>query len=201
MWGEDEEKGKAILERLKDSVDKCAKYNIPVTIVHVSSGRPMVPISDAGIRRYSELFEYAKKKNVTVALENLRYLENLKYFMDNFSEPGFCWDTGHENCYTKGVDYMKLFGKRTAALHVHDNRCGNDTDDHLLPFDGNIDFDAVARSLAESGYKGTLMLEVGKDVNCGEAYPYTDMTDEEYFLKAKAAAERIAAMVDSYSKK
>ena len=46
-------------------------------------------------------------------------------------------------CDTR-VGARELFGDRLCALHIHDNRCGVNTDDHLLPFDGSIDFEDVA---------------------------------------------------------
>ena len=200
MWGSDKEKGDRMLARLFDSVDKCAKYGIPATIIHVSSGRPMPEITEDGIKRYTELFAYAKEKGVKVALENLRYTENLKYFLDRYEEPGFCWDTGHENCYTDGVNHMELFGKRLIALHIHDNRGEKDCDDHLLPFDGKIDFEKAAKYIAESGYKGTVMLEICRNSNTEGLNFYSNITDEEYVKKAAEAAQKIASTIQKYSK-
>ena len=201
MWGDDEEAGKKMLNRLKDSVDKCAEYGIPVTVVHLSSGRPMPAINENGLRRYEALFDYALAKGVTVALENQRYLENLSYFMEHYSTPGFCWDNGHQYCCLKGVDLMGMFGHRLVALHIHDNRNRLDTDDHLIPFDGDIPFEEVARQLAESGYEGTLMLEIGKLSAIDGKYVYGDMSDEAYVKRAADAAKRLADMVEVYREK
>ena len=77
MWSDDDSLAEAMLSRLLDSVDKCAKYHIPVTVVHLSSGKPMPEINSAGEARYAKLFDYAQSKGVTVALENQRFLENL----------------------------------------------------------------------------------------------------------------------------
>ena len=196
MWSDDDEAGNAMLMRLYDSVDKCAKYGIPVTIIHVSSGRPMPEISEKGIKRYSDLFEYAEKNGVKVALENLRYIENLKYFFDRYDHPVFCWDTGHENCYTDGIKHMELFGDRLGALHIHDNRCVWDSDDHMLPFDGAIDFEEVARYIAESGYDGTVMLEVCRSAKVDGKNFYENCTDEEYVEKAAKAVKKLAARIE-----
>ncbi len=200
MWGEDEEAAAKMMDQLKDSVDKCARYNIPVTIVHLSSGRPMPEVNERGAKRYEEIFRYAKENGVIIALENQRYLENLQYFMDHYQTPGFCWDNGHEYGATKGIRFMDHFGNRVVALHIHDNRCGTDTDDHLLPFDGKIDFDVVAKDLAQSGYSGTLMLEVGKLVSIDGKRVYEDLTDEEYVERAALAAQRLAVMVENRKK-
>ena len=191
MWTHDKEAGDAMLARLFDSVDKCEKYGIPTSIVHVSSGRPMPEISADGIHRYEALFEYAEKKGVKIALENLRYTENLKYFMDRYDFPVFCWDNGHESCYTDGVSHMNLFGKRLGALHLHDNRKEPDCDDHLLPYDGNIDMNTVGKHIANSGYTGTVMLEICRYPKINGSRCYEDLTDEEYVKRAAEAARRL----------
>ena len=124
--------------------------------------------------------------------------ENLKYFMERYEEVGFCWDNGHEYCRSKGIRYMDYFGKRLMALHIHDNRAELDTDDHLLPFDGNIDFEMVAKDIADSGYEGTLMLEIGKLICVNGERVYENLTDEEYIKRAVDSVRRLADMVEKY---
>ncbi len=194
MWSEDAEKRAAELARQIEVVDRCAAYGVPTVIIHVSSGRPMPPITEEGLAGYDMLVARAREKGIKIAFENLRYEENLAVLMERYPDMGFCWDCGHQYCYTPGVRYMSTYGKRTVALHIHDNRCGMDTDDHYLPFDGAIDFDEVARDLADSGFDGALMLEIGKSW----VPLYADMTEEEYYLRAVASAKRLLGMVESY---
>ncbi len=200
MWSEDEKEGEDMLLRLIDSVDKCAKYGIPTTIVHVSSGRPMPEITEKGIARYERLFDYAKEKGVKVALENLRYLENLKFLMDRYDFPVFCWDTGHENCYTDGIKYMEILGSRLGALHIHDNKMAKDRDDHLLPYDGNIDFEEVAQHIAKNGNDITVMLEVNRGAKINDDEVYGDISDEEFVKRAVCAVKKLAARIEEIRK-
>ncbi len=44
------------------------------------------------------------------------------------------------------------------TTHVHDNR--GRTDDHLLPFDGSIDWPAALTAVLKVGYEGVLLFEV-----------------------------------------
>jgi sugar phosphate isomerase/epimerase len=44
------------------------------------------------------------------------------------------------------------------ATHVHDNR--GRTDDHLVPFEGTIDWPGALTALQKVGYDGTVMFEV-----------------------------------------
>lgn len=194
MWGEDEEAAAAMLAKLTDSVDKCQKYGIPTTIVHVSSGRPMPEICSAGIARYEYLFNYAKERGVKISLENLRFAENLMYFMENYTEPAFCWDNGHQYCCTPDVHYMKLYSDRLQALHLHDNRSELDTDDHMLPFDGKIPMEEVAKDIADSGYEGTLMLEIGRNI---VTHNYDDLSEEEFMDRAVAAVKKLGNLVEA----
>lgn len=200
MWGEDEVAAKKMIDRLKDSVDKCEKYRIPVSVVHLSSGRPMPEINERGVSRFEEVFDYANKKGVIIALENLRYKENNVFFMEKYETLGFCWDNGHEYCYTKGIKFMELFGDRLCALHIHDNRCETDTDDHFLPFDGNIDFEEVAKAIAKSGYKGTLMLEINRQASIDGKKVYEDLNNEDYVKRAVDSARKLADMIENYKK-
>lgn len=199
MWLDDES-GDVMLERLKDCIDKCSAYEIPVAIVHASSGRPMPEISEYGLKRYDELFDYARKKGVKIALENLRYAENVMYLVKRYPDAGSCWDIGHENCFSDGEKFLELFGDRLIALHIQDNRCIKDYDDHLIPFDGNIDFEDAMRHLAKCGYNGTMMLEIGRDTVIDGKKVYADLTDEEYIIRAVDAAKKLASMVESYNK-
>lgn len=200
MWGADKPRGEAMLKKLFSSADKCAKYAIPTMVVHLSSGKPMPTITEDGAVRFSRLMDYARERNVKIAYENQRFLENLEFAMARFPDAGFCWDCGHEYGFSHGIRFMPLFGKRLAALHIHDNLCGIDTDNHLIPFDGKIDFNVIAREIAESGYCGTLMLEITKDAVCEGRTVYADMPLDKYYKKAAEAARRLAAMADSFRK-
>ena len=198
MWGSDPFAANRMLKRLKDAVKKCARYNIPVAIVHLSSGCPMPEITKQGIRRYDRLMRYANRLGVKIAYENQRYLENISFFMDRHPNAGFCYDIGHENGFTHGVMFMEHFGDRLCALHVHDNRCGDNTDDHMIPFDGNIDYSYATKYISDSGFNGTMMLEISRKAKVDGVNYYADLSDEEYYSRAAMAAKRLAHMVESY---
>jgi len=191
MWSTDTQKGETALSQLLSGVDNCAKHGVPIIIVHLSSGKPMPEINDVGEERFVRLFNYAKEKGVTVAIENQRFLEIFSYIVDKY-DVSFCWDCGHEYGFSKGIRFMELYGDRCVALHIHDNRCGIDTDDHMIPFDGNIDFNVVAANLASKNYRGTLMLELGKPSRF-----YNDLSEEEYIFRSVCAAKRLNEMVEN----
>lgn len=187
--------GDTMLARLKNGVDACALGKVPILVVHLSSGLKPPSITDIGRARFAELVAYAGEKQVQIAFENQRMLGNIAWAFEAFADAphvGFCYDTGHENCFTPGREYMPLFGRKLIFTHIHDN-CGVfDSDDHMIPFDGNLDFERVARQLRESGYKGTLMLEV----IAANSNHYDDVDVETYLERSAAAVKRLRDMVD-----
>lgn len=190
------EAGDKVLESLIDGVKKCEKYNIPVLVIHLSSKYPPPMITDIGVQRFEKLMETAQASGVKIAYENQRCLSNIALVLEQFEDAYFCWDTGHEGCFTPGREYMPLFGDKLATVHIHDNLGVKDNDEHLLPYDGRIDFGKAAEHLAKANYDGCVMLEVFR----GNSNQYDDVTDTEYYARAAGAAKKLAAEVEKYRK-
>lgn len=188
--------GDNMLAVLQQSIDKCKIVGAKIVVVHLSSGMNPPTITDIGRGRFDMLVEYAACKNVRIAFENQRRLDNLAWAMERYTDDnivGFCWDCGHENCFTKGREYMPLFGKRMICNHIHDNVGVFNQDDHMIPFDGNIDYSKVAKYIKQSGYEGTLTLEIfsfKSDI-------YKTLSADEYYERAASAARRICNMIDN----
>ena len=185
--------GDIMVSRIMQNIDTCAKHGIPVIVVHPSYDPPSLAKNDFAKERYTAIGSYAREKGVTIAFENLKYTENLKYVMSLVPDAKFCWDCGHE--YSRLVDEkpLPLFRDRLVALHVHDNFIK--TDDHLIPFMAKVDFDYVGRELAKSGFDGTLMLEILYGKN---QLSSTEPTYKDFAIKAKRAAEKIIDIVERY---
>lgn len=151
-----------------ESIDAAKTADVKYIILHVSSGWNPPDINEYGLRRYDELVDYAVKNGVTIAFENLRKFGHLAYIMDrydNVPEVAFCYDSGHEFCYTEKYDFLNIYGKKTVCTHIHDNLGKNierkdGGDLHLLPFDGKVDFKKMMKSLNKNNYDGALTLEV-----------------------------------------
>ena len=195
IWKNDES-GEYTLRQLTDGVDKCVLVGAPTLIVHLSSGCPEPRITTEGNRRFDALMEYANKNKIKIAYENQRYMGNLAYVLEQYPEAGFCWDTGHESCFTPGKRFMPFFGDRLCALHLNDNNGEYNKDEHLLPYDGKIDFDYAALAIAESGFDGTLMLEVLRYLSNS----YEGISAEEYYRLAGNAVTRLDETIASIKK-
>lgn len=185
--------GDEILKSLLSNIDSCSRANVPIVVMHISSGYTPPPISKIGRDRFKSLIEHASNKNVKIAFENLRIPSYLKWAMDTFKDNdyvGFCWDIGHENCFTKGIEYMSLYGDQLLCTHIHDNFGELAGDRHLIPFDGKIDFNKVASHLKNSNYNGPLMLEVFTKDNI-----YNNIAPLEFYIKAYNAIKKIQKMI------
>jgi len=141
-------------------VDDCVAYAIPTMIVHLSSGNNPPQINPFGFDRIKRLAEKADKYGINVALENLRNSESLGYILGKIDSPhiGFCYDSGHHHCRNPKEDLLPKYGSRLMALHLHDND-GTD-DQHLLPFDGTIDWTKTMQNICQTSYSGVIALEV-----------------------------------------
>lgn len=194
MWNEGED-GERMFSLIRSCIDNCNAAGVPIAVVHLSSGVNAPRINDVGMARFTRLIEHAEKNNVIIAFENQRKLANIAWALETFEEHpnvGFCWDCGHEYCFSGGREYMPLFSSQLVALHLHDNFAEFNGDLHMLPFDGKIDFNKVADYIKSSGYGGTVMLESFKEAS-GR---YEDVSPYDYFKKAAAAARRLAEMTD-----
>lgn len=191
MWmpGEDYLK---VYKKMIQTIDLAAEYSVPYVVVHASAGWAVPPISEVGLERYDALMAYASKKKVVIAVENSRTIGNLAYFTERYENNEyvrFCYDCGHEHCFTKTVKWMDIFCDRMAVTHIHDNfgrgaEKSGKVDLHLLPYDGNIDYTSMMRKLDEYDYRGALTLEVFAHKH----EIYRDMSPEDF---VRTAYERI----------
>ncbi len=195
IWLEGPE-GEEMLNRLIRCAEDAARHGIPAIVVHLSSGMTPPMINDIGNARFATLMDKAKELGITVAYENQRKLANLALMFEYYGEARFCWDIGHEACFTGGREYMPLFGHKLAVLHIHDNTMEFNKDYHMIPYDGKIDFDKGAKYIADSGFDGTVMLEIGR---WGSSF-YDGISAEEYYQRAGAAAKKLAAKIEEYRK-
>ena len=96
---------------------------------------------------------------------------------------GVCLDVGHAHLTGGAPEAAELLAGHLLTTHIHDNR--GRSDDHLVPFDGSIDWPATLMSLFKVGYTGPLMFEL------------PDHGDAARVLRrAVAARQRIQAILD-----
>ena len=190
---------RTIFEGIIESVDIAATFEIGAVVTHVSSGWQAPPVNDLGLSRFDALVEYANKKNITLAFENLRMVGNLAYLIDRYEHCDnvrFCFDCGHEHCYTKTVPWIDIFTNKIIATHIHDNMSrpfgdkSTDPDSHWLPFDGTYNYHEMMRKLDKYGYAGPLVLEIYRKARAD----YKELSPEEFIATSYDRIKRISTL-------
>ncbi|MCC7417712.1 MAG: sugar phosphate isomerase/epimerase [Acidobacteria bacterium] len=120
---------------------------------------------DGARRSVEALAGVAAPLGVRVAVEviqnELSRAGSLAHFIEADLEQdgvGICLDFGHAHLDGDLNDAIEIVSEHLAAVHVHDNR--GHADDHLLPFEGTIDWPAALTGIQKVGYEGPLMLEI-----------------------------------------
>ena len=185
-----------LYHKMQQTIDSAANNGIPAVVLHISSGWQPPALNDLGLSRFDALVAYGKNRGVILALENLRLTGNMAYFVDRYEKEShvqFCYDCGHEHCYTKTVRWMDIFTTRVFCTHIHDNPGRSfedkvsDFDWHLLPFDGTCDYSRMMRDLDAYGYRGDLTLEVFQ-----KKPAYEKWTVETFLRECYQRIERIS---------
>ena len=196
------------IAKLKKEIDICSKHNIPIGVIHPIAGNPNtkpVGVNPKGLESILEVVNYAKERNVKLAIENVdeESLKYLDYVLENISSEdlGFCYDVGHNYLYYPANDVLKKYSDRVIAIHLHDNLMNyKEFDDytkdrHMLPFDGKVDYDYVTKNIANSSYNNVILLEVNRK-NLGNPDGYSNYTLSEFLTEAKKRADKIEQMIN-----
>ena len=209
LWDDAGDKGEMGKNEILSDILLCEKYEIPTLVVHAWIGfDPYSGPTSLGFSRTDALVKEAEKRGIALAFENTEGEEYLFGLLERYKgekHVGFCYDSGHEKCYNRDRDLLSLFGDRLLCTHLNDNLGISDkdgktapTDDlHLLPFDGCIQWEAVAKRLAKSRLPEVLNFELNLKSKPGrhENDAYEKMSYEEYFSEAYRRAVRIAQMI------
>ena len=141
------------VDEIKRALDLVEQIPFRYCVQHVASHRD-VPDErrwDAAFSSLEHLSLFARQRGVTMAIENtpgeMATPVNLKNFLEQtrLTSVKICFDAGHahlEGGVTEGLEAVREFA---ATAHVHDNR--GERDDHLLPYEGTIDWGAALAAL------------------------------------------------------
>lgn len=151
------------VDEVKRSLEVAEQIPFPYLVQHLGSGREA-----ADQRKYEGAFSslehlsvFAKQRGVTIAVENtpgeLALPSNLRHFLqDTRLDVRLCFDAGHahmEDGVERGLEAMREW---VVTAHIHDNR--GEKDEHLLPFEGTIDWPAATKALSGIPVSGGLPL-------------------------------------------
>jgi sugar phosphate isomerase/epimerase len=144
-------------------------YRYLVMHVGIPAGAPIAPEDnqpDAALRTIEELAPLADAAGVGLALEVIpnslsspaALIRLIEEQLDGL-DVGVCLDYGHAHMMGEVGDAIETLSGHLWTTHVHDN--DGHRDEHLVPFEGSIDWDAAMMGTQKIGYDGTLMFEVG----------------------------------------
>lgn len=206
MW-KGGEAGKFVTDQLIECVQDCARFSIPVMVIHPFIGFFDHTPTQTGLDNYARVVEAANRLGVTLGFENVEGEEYLAALMHAFwKEPccGFCLDTGHEQCYNGGKDMMALYGEKLCHTHFNDNLgviLPPDTpleqtwlnDLHLTMGDGIVDWKGVMDRIDASPYEGPLLCELTRQNKPGrrDHDGYAAMTQEKFYAFALDRARMV----------
>ena len=178
------------LIKLHGAIDSCHNFAIKTLVVHPTDTTEPPAVSECGKTYFKGLIRYAKSMDVELAFENIERPEYLDVIFGECDDTNvkLCYDVGHENCFSKGSDVLEKYGDRLKTLHIHDN--DGTADQHIIPFDGNIDYSKFIAKLKKLDFYGIIALEVMRN----RTDIYNDLSDEQFLDKAFSAAVKLFEM-------
>ena len=177
IWLEGE-KGEKVIDGFIEDFKVLKERQIELVVMHLVSGKEPPIHNEIGLNRIKRLVKHAKEIGIKIALENTRQRIYVEYILENIKDEnlGLCFDAGHYHCFSKDEFNYSLFKNRIFVIHLHDNDKIGDW--HLLPFDGNIDWNNVLTKLKENNYNGPITLEV-----CYR-YDYLNQSVDDFYKEA-----------------
>lgn len=178
------------VELVKNRIEMTAYLSADVVIMHV----PGDPDSASVRKSLNELETFTRDRNVRIAIENGSF-EAICRLLSEYDPVylGLCYDSGHGNMKDgKGLDYLDSIKDRLISVHLHDN--DGTGDQHRLMFTGTVDWERLARIMAESAYTKCVSMELSMSRSGFE--------DEAAFLtKAFETGTKFAGMIAEHKSK
>lgn len=176
--------GEDYFHTLLACVNDCSMHEIPTAVIHLTSFSMEPAITQIGIDRLKKLADFAEKKGINLAFENLNSLQHLDFIFDTIksNRVGFCYDSGHENCNHPNADCLSRYGTRLFAVHLDDNY--GDSDAHLLPYDGTVDWGKVKKKLLKCREINYWTLEVDFNPKHKQSARYHELSASAFLALA-----------------
>ncbi len=176
--------GDDYLRTILSCIDDCKRHAIPTVVMHITRLSSKPEITQIGLERIKRMVDSAEKNQIKLALENLDSIQHLDYVYKNIKSNclGFCYDSGHEYFNHRDADCLTRYGDKLFAVHLDDN-CGDD-DTHLLPYDGNINWNSVRQKLKIFREIRYLTLEVDFNRKHEKSSLYQGLSAEEFLALA-----------------
>ena len=156
------------VEATERAIDLAAVLPYPQLALHIGvpGHLPAAVDDEAAAARESldHLVPYAADRGVQVALEvqtnRWSTPDALVALIEDADWPlaGICVDTGHARLLGDPVDAVESASGHIVSVHVNDTR--GSRDDHLVPYDGSIDWARTLLAFQKVGYPGPWTFEL-----------------------------------------
>jgi sugar phosphate isomerase/epimerase len=180
------------VDEVKRAIDVAERIPFKYLVQHMGSSRQSTDprFIDAAFNSLEHLAIFAKQRGVTIALENTPNELGAPLTLQNFvkethlNDLRFCFDTGHANIEGGIPAAFEAMRERVVTTHIHDNN--GDDDEHLLPYEGKIDWDATLQLFVDAPHALPIVLELKEQA-----------TQSDVLEKARATFDRIENELES----
>ena len=141
------------VDEIKRALDLVEHVPFRYCVQHVARSRDEANERkwDAAFSSLEHLSLFARHRGVTIAIENtpgeMATPLNLKNFLEQtrLTSVKMCFDAGHAHLEGGVPEALEIVRDYVVTTHLHDNR--GEKDDHLLPYEGTIDWSAALAAL------------------------------------------------------
>lgn len=171
------------VKQFDEACRECGERDIKNLVLHLTRKTITPAPNEHGIVNFAKMLNSAEKYGVVIAIENTRFLNYNDVILQNFTSPyiGFCFDSGHANCYTPNEQPLERYGEMLVTTHIHDNNGATGVempDQHHLMGEGIVDFDRVFAGLKKWNAK-----RINLESYCNESSRYYGKLSYEQFLQ------------------
>ena len=154
------------VDEIKRTLEVTEKIPCKYLIQHIGHGRQAADPRklDAAFTSLENLAMFAKARSVAIALENtpseLGSPSVLHKFLveTHLHDLKLCFDIGHAHLEEGVAPGFEAMRDHLVSSHIHDNH--GDKDEHLLPFDGTIEWDAALRGFVDAPQVIAMVFEI-----------------------------------------
>lgn len=179
LWTNSDE-SKIEIEKYKNDLKALKENDVELVIMHAIRKINFDKNNKCFLNNIREIINYAEELKIKIAFENTKVEGVLEYIFDNITSDyiGVCYDFGHDHAFFNDNFNFERFKNLILAVHIHDNF--GSSDEHLLPFDGTIDYEKVFSKLKMCNYNGPITLELCYMDDYVKEYAPIDFFKEAY---------------------
>ncbi|HUJ39294.1 MAG TPA: sugar phosphate isomerase/epimerase family protein [Candidatus Acidoferrales bacterium] len=184
------------VDEIKRAIELAEAIPFRCAVLHLGAGRESQDPrrTEAAMSSLEHLCLFAKQRGVTIALENAlgEYASPsaLRQFITDtrLHDLRLCFDAGHAHLWEGVRPAFDAMRDLVVTTHLHDNSA--ERDDHLLPGQGTIDWDAAMAALATAEQELPMVLEIRETSPDAKPLPAVISAFERLERTAAALAHR-----------